>query len=498
MRGITKRFPGVVANRAITFEAVGGEIHGLLGENGAGKTTLMRMLYGLLQPDEGSIEINGEPVTIPSPRAALALGIGMVHQHFMLVPDLTVAENIALGLGRGRSPLLPMKAIRRRTAQLASDFGFNVRPTDVIEDLSVGQRQQVEILKLLYRGAKILALDEPTAALTPYEWDRLAAVLGSLVDSGALIILITHKLDELVGVAKRCTVLRDGQVVGTVAIAETSKETLARMMVGRPVTLRISRDPLEPGVPLLEVSDLSLIGSDGRQLLTDIDFEVREREILGIAGVDGNGQNELVDVLTGLRRPTAGSVRLNGVPWVRPRPADFTKLGGAVIPEDRQRTGLALDLTVWENLITKDAQKPPLSRFGLLSRAAAWRRFEELRTGYDIRVPGPEVLMRQLSGGNQQKTVLARELSRHPRVLVAAHPSRGLDIGAMESVYRRILDHRENGGATLLISHELDEILSLSDRIAVIVDGRFVDTIAADDVDLGTLGLLMAGEPVRT
>lgn len=491
------RFPGIVANRDITLEAVGGEIHGLLGENGAGKTTLMRILYGLLQPDEGSIEINGERVTITSPRTALALGIGMVHQHFMLVPTLTVAENIALGLHEGRSPFVPIKTVSRRTAQLAADFGFNVRSTDLIGDLSVGQRQQVEILKLIYRGARILVLDEPTAALTPFEWNRLAAVLRSIVETGALIILITHKLDELVGVAKRCTVLRDGQVVGTVATADTTKEELARMMVGRPVTLRIGRTRLEPGVPVLEVRGLSLIEDDGRQLLSDIELEIREREILGVAGVDGNGQSELVEVITGARRPSSGSVLLNGVAIAKPTPAKFTELGGAVIPEDRQRTGLALDLAVWENLITKDAQKPPLSRFGVLSRVAARRRFEELRTAYDIRVPGPDILMRQLSGGNQQKTVLARELSRQPCILIAAHPSRGLDIGAMESVYRQILDHRNRGGATLLISHELDEILSLSDRIAVIVNGRLAETVSTDAVDLGTLGLLMAGEPVK-
>jgi simple sugar transport system ATP-binding protein len=498
MQGITKRFPGVVANRNVTFEAAGGEIHGLLGENGAGKTTLMRILYGLLQPDEGVIEIGGREVTIGSPRAALALGIGMVHQHFMLVSGMTVAENVALGLREPRSPFAPLKEVSRRTDELARDFGFSLRSNDRVDELSVGQRQQVEILKLLYRGARILALDEPTAALTPSEWDRLAQVLRSLVDAGSLVVFITHKLDELLGVADRCTVLRDGEVVGRVAVAETSKAALAHLMVGRPVSLRVERQPLEPGAPLLEARALSLLDHDGRRLLDEIDFVVHEREILGIAGVDGNGQRELVEVVTGLRRPTSGDVRVNGRCMRGARPADFTTAGGGVIPEDRHRTGLALDLTIWENLIMKEAQFEPFSRHGLLATGAARDRARELMLGYDIRAPGPDVLMRQLSGGNQQKTVLARELSRKPRVLIAAHPSRGLDVGATEFVYQEILAHRAAGGATLLISNELDEILSLSDRIAVIVGGRFVQTVLTEEIDLETLGLLMAGEPVET
>ena len=372
-----------------------------------------------------------------------------------------------------------------------------MKPDDSVDELSIGQRQQVEIIKLLCRGARILALDEPTGALTPREWNRLAQVLRSLVDAGSLVIFITHKLDELLGVADRCTVLRDGEVVGRVAVADADKASLARLMVGRPVTLRVERRPLEPGVSLLAVKGLTLRDHDGRRLLDAIEFDVREREILGIAGVDGNGQRELIEVVTGLQRPAAGEVWVNGRRMRGGTPADFTSAGGAVIPEDRHRTGLALDLTIWENLIMKEAQFEPFSRRGLLAARTARSRARELMAGYDIRAPGPDVLMQQLSGGNQQKTVLARELSRKPRVLLAAHPSRGLDVGATEFVYREILAHRASGGATLLISNELDEILSLSDRIAVIVDGRFVQTVATEKVDLGTLGLLMAGERVE-
>jgi simple sugar transport system ATP-binding protein len=496
MRGITKRFPGVVANHNVTFEARGGEIHGLLGENGAGKTTLMRILYGMVEADEGVIEISGRQVAISSPRDALALGIGMVHQHFMLVPGMTVAENIALGLRSKRLLLSPLREVESRTGDLVEVFGFNVSPSEVVDDLSVGQRQQVEILKLLYRGAKFLALDEPTAALTPYEWDRLADVLRSLARADSVVILITHKLDEVFGVADRCTVLRDGEVVGSVPIADADKASLARMMVGRPVTLRVVKPKQTPGAPLLEARHLSLVDGAGRLRLSDIDFAVHEGEILGVAGVDGNGQRELVDVLTGLRRPTSGEIRLEGTPFRTGRARAFTAAGGAVIPEDRQRSGLALDMPIWENLIMKEASDPPFSRLGVLSPEVARQHCDDLREGFDIRAPTSDVLMRQLSGGNQQKTVLARELSRNPRILVAAHPTRGLDVGAMEFVYTKILSHREAGGGTLLISHELDEILSLSDRIAVMVEGRFVRIVDAANIDLQALGLLMAGEAV--
>jgi ABC-type uncharacterized transport system ATPase subunit len=498
MRGITKRFPGVLANDRVDFRADAREIHGLLGENGAGKTTLMRILFGLVQPDEGTIEIDGQVVGIPNPRAALAHGVGMVHQHFMLVPGMTVAENLALGLRGDRSLLDPVRNVARKSAELAAEFGFAVRPDDVVDHLTVGQRQQVEILKLLYRGARILILDEPTAALTPQEWERLAVVLRGLAEAGAAVILITHKLDELFDVAEKCTVLRDGRVVGTRPVAGADKAGLARMMVGRPVTLRVERRRLEPGRVRLDVRGLSLDDDSGGRRLADIDLTVREREVVGVAGVEGNGQHELIDVLTGMRRPTAGEILLNGQRLVEMSPRAFIDAGGAVIPADRHGTGLALDLTLAENLVMKEVRSAPLSERGLVNPGAVRRLSWELLAAYDIRAPGPEILARQLSGGNQQKAILARELRRRPSVLVAAHPSRGLDVGALEFVYGQIVSHCKAGAAVLLVSNELDEILSLSDRVAVMVGGRLVRVLDAATLDLETLGLLMAGETLAT
>jgi simple sugar transport system ATP-binding protein len=497
MIGITKRFPGVIANAGVDLEVRRGEVHGLLGENGAGKTTLVNILYGLYQPDEGTIEIGGDPVTIRSPREAMTHGIGMVHQHFMLVPDMTVAENVALGLSSSRPPLSRMREVAVRIRELSTRYHLKVDPEDRIEDLSVGMQQRVEILKLLYRGANLLVLDEPTSVLTPPEWQELSAVLRSLVDEGRSAIFITHKLDELLSVADRCTVLRDGTVVGTVPVSEADKPKLARMMVGRDVVLRIERPILEPGEPVVSVRHLSLIDVRGKVRLDDLSFEVREREILGVAGVDGNGQQELVEVLIGLRKPTEGDIAINGVAVPHLTPREFAGRGGAVIPSDRHRMALALDLRLMDNLIMRDIGSEPFAHRGILALGPIVSHVDRLISEYDIRTPSAQVRMRQLSGGNQQKTVLARELHRKPKLLIAAQPTRGLDVGATEYVYRRLVEHKRSGGAMLLISTELDEVLSLADRIAVIVEGRFLRILEPHEVDPEVLGLLMAGEEVR-
>jgi general nucleoside transport system ATP-binding protein len=496
MRGITKQFPGVFANRDVNLEVRRGEVHGLLGENGAGKTTLVNILYGLLQPDEGSIEIEGSPITIRSPREAMQHGIGMVHQHFMLVPDMTVAENVALGLPSTKPPLSRLGDVADRVRELSGRYGLKVDPEDRIEDLSVGMQQRVEILKLLYRGATLLVLDEPTAVLTPQEWNELSAVLRSLVEEGRSAIFITHKLDELLSVADRCTVLRDGSVVGTVLVSEADKRTLARMMVGREVVLRVVRPVLEAGEPVLEVEDLNLVDARGRLRLANINFAVRQREVLGVAGVDGNGQHELVEVLAGIRRPTSGTIRIRGRPVPHLTPREFADRSGAVIPADRQRMALALDLPLADNLVMREVGREPFTQRGMLRLGAIADHCDRLVVEYDIRTPSIAVRMRQLSGGNQQKTVLARELHRQPKLLIASQPTRGLDVGAMEYVYRRLIEHKTEGGATLLVSTELEEVLSLADRIAVIVDGRFLRILEAGDVDPEVLGLLMAGQEV--
>ena len=495
MRGITMSFPGVVANRDIDLDVRRGEIHGLLGENGAGKTTLMNVLYGLLQPDRGVIEVNGRVEQIHSPRAAAALGIGMVHQHFMLVPDMTVAENIALGLPSSRPPLSRIRQVASRVAELSTRYRLRVAPDDLVGDLSVGMQQRVEILKLLYRDARILVLDEPTAVLTPSEWDELSAVLRSLVAEGRSAIFITHKLDEMLSVADRCTVLRDGEVVGTVDVNATDKRTLARMMVGRDVVLRVEREYLPPGDPVVEVRDLVLLATDGRTVLDDLSFEVRAGEILGVAGVDGNGQQELVEVLTGMRAPTSGEIRFDGSTVEHLDPHAFAlRHDGAVIPGDRQRFGLVLDLPLSDNLMMRDFDRAPYAHRGLLDLPAIRAHCAELIRDYHIRTSSQSARMRQLSGGNQQRTVLARELCRSPRFLIAAQPTRGLDVGAMEFVYLRLIEHTNAGGATLLISSELEEVVSLSDRVAVIYQGAFLRILDRDEIDPEVIGLLMAGQ----
>jgi general nucleoside transport system ATP-binding protein len=494
--GITKRFGTLVANSEISLSVRPGEIHGLLGENGAGKTTLMNIVYGLIQPDEGHIELAGQRVSIKSPRDALALGIGMVHQHFMLVPDMTIAENVALGLGGRPLARSRISEVTARIRALSVEYGLELDPGDVVMDTAVGVRQRVEILKLLYRGAELLIMDEPTAALTTPEWEHLAEVLRVLVASGKSVIFITHKLDELFGVAKRCTVLRDGRVVGESPMAETTKEQLAHQMVGRSVSLRVEHTRRTPGEVVLRTSGLSLVEPDGRSRLREVELELREREILGIAGVDGNGQRELVEVLTGMREPTEGEIEIGGQRFSKLSPQQFKAASGAVVPEDRHHTGSVLSMSVADNLILKDFAAAPFARRGVMNRGAIAAHAERLVADYDIRCASVHTSMAMLSGGNQQKAVLAREFSHQPRVLIAAQPTRGLDVGAIETVYRRLLEYRDAGGAILLLSIELDEILSLADRIAVIVQGRLLRTLDVDEADAQRLGLLMAGEDV--
>jgi ABC-type uncharacterized transport system ATPase subunit len=494
MTGITKRFGSVLANDSVDLEVRSGEIHGLLGENGAGKTTLMNVLFGLVEPDSGSIEIEGAPARIRNPRDALALGIGMVHQHYMLVPNMTVAENVALGLpADNRWGLLRLSRVAQRVSRLSREYGLGVDPDARIDELSVVARQRVEILKLLYRDARVLILDEPTAVLTPTEWEGLGRVIRSLAAAGRGVIFITHKLGELLSIADVCTVLRDGKVVGSVDVSSTDEWALARMMVGRDVVLRVEREPVDPGPPVLEVRGLSCAGEGGRRRLDGITFEVRAGEILGVAGVDGNGQRELVETLVGVRSFDGGELVIRGESVSSHGPREFVRRSGAVITEDRQSTGAILNLALLDNLTMKEFREEPFSRLGVLTVRVMRQHGERLVREYDIRTPGLSVPLRSLSGGNQQKVVLARELYRAPRLLVAAQPTRGLDVGATEFVYRQLMLHRKSGTAILLISSDLEEIRSLSDRIAVMVDGRFIDILDADEATTERLGLLMGG-----
>ncbi|MEX0663295.1 MAG: ABC transporter ATP-binding protein [Acidimicrobiia bacterium] len=493
LTGITKRFPGIWACRNVSLQARAGEIVGILGENGAGKSTLMNIAAGLLRPDGGEIEFEGHPAVIRNPMDAKRLGIGMVHQHFMLVPTMTVAENAAIGNRPERPPLSDLKRVAALLSEVSERYGFSVDPNAKIEDLSVGARQRVEILRVLAQGAKLLILDEPTSVLTPQEWEDLSSILSGLASEGKGIIFITHKFDELFAVADRCVVMRDGEVIGGVAMKDATKPSLAKMMVGRDVVLRVEPVHVSPGKPVLSVNDVRLCDERGRNLLEEIDFEIREGEILGVAGVDGNGQDELVAVLSGLVPPTSGEIRFRGSPVPTLSPLDFIRLGGAVIPADRHKEGVVLDLSVEDNLMMSDFWAEGFSSRGWLRRAPVRERTRRLISEFDIRTPSASVLMRQLSGGNQQRVVLARELDRYPKLLIAAQPTAGLDVGAVEFVYGRITQHKKNGGATLLISTELDEILSLADRVAVMVGGRVLDILDAAQADAETLGLLMAG-----
>ena len=474
LRHITKRFGSLVANDAIDFELRRGEIHALLGENGAGKSTLMNVLYGLHQPDEGEIMLEGEPVRIDSPRQAIGLRIGMVHQHFMLVPVMTVAENLVLGSEPHKGPLLDLASAAARTREISERFGLAVDPDARVEDLGVGAQQRVEILRALFRGARVLVLDEPTAVLTAQESQDLFQVLRALRDEGTSIVFISHKLNEVLEISDRVTVLRRGKRIDTVATEGATERSLARLMVGRDVLLRVEKEDHPPGEPLLQVRNVSVDDDRGLPAVRDVSFEVREGEIVGLAGVDANGQSELIEAIAGLRRPHFGSVVVGGRDLTHAGARAVIDAGVGHIAEDRQRRGLVLEFDLAENLSLHEYRKPNMAPFGWLSPKRMVARARRLLEEYDVRGGDPSTPAASLSGGNQQKCVIARELSADPRVLMAAQPTRGLDVGAIEFVHRRLVEERDKRRAILLVSLELEEIRSLSDRVLVIYEGEIV------------------------
>jgi simple sugar transport system ATP-binding protein len=515
MRGVTKQFPGVVANDHIDLRVSPGELHALLGENGAGKSTLMNILYGLYEPDEGEILLDGLPVRFAGPRDAIAHRIGMVHQHFMLVPVLTVAENVMLGEERTRGPLLDQEEAHRQVRELSDRYGLPVDPAARIADLSVGMQQRVEIIKALFRGADILILDEPTAVLTPQEADDLLKVMRDLARQGKSIIFITHKLREVLEVADQITVLRAGRVVGTTTPSQlklgisqqdaaegsepaqrTAAETLAAMMVGRPVLFRVEKGPAQPGDLVLQAEALSVLGDRRNLAVHHLTIEVRAGEILGLAGVEGNGQTELVEALTGLRPIEHGRILLGGRDMTHASPRELVEAGLAHIPADRQKYGLVLTQPIAENLVLSTYYQAPYARGIRRHFGAIWQHARQLVRTFDIRTPSPAVPVGALSGGNQQKTVAAREFTRPIRLLVAAQPTRGLDVGSMEFIHRKIVEARDAGVAILFVSAELDEVLSLADRIAVIYRGVIVGQVPAEGADAEALGLMLAGAHV--
>ena len=493
LEGITKRFPGVLANQHVDFDVRAGEVHALLGENGAGKSTLMKILYGMYHPDEGEIFINGQRAAITSPTDAICLGIGMIHQHFMLVQTLTVAENVALGLPSSRGPLTDLERVSKRIVELAEIYGLKIDPAAYIWQLSVGQQQRVEIIKALYRGAALLILDEPTAVLTPQEVEELFVIMRQMIRDGHALIFISHKLHEVVEISQRVTVLRDGRKIGTRPTSETTKEDLANWMVGREVGFAPERGRLELGATRLQLENVSCGSDRGTPGLRGVSLEVRSGEILGLAGVSGNGQRELAEVITGLRKVSGGHVILEGKDVTGLTAGELTERMLSYIPEERMRDGMIREFTVAENIILREHHKPPFSRGGFLDLHEIGRYSDDLIDRFQVKTPSRQTLAKYLSGGNIQKVVLARELSRHPRAIIAAQPTRGLDIGATEYVRGQLLEQRRGGAAVLLISEDLDEIRHLSDRIAVMYKGRILETLDAMDATREQLGLLMAG-----
>lgn len=493
MRGISKSFYGKFANEDVDFKLRKGSIHGLLGENGAGKTTLMNILYGLYQQEKGEIFINGTRENINTPTKAISLGIGMVHQHFMLARPLTVTENIMLGKKSSKGIFLDTKIVASKLAQLSEKYNLMVDPNAKIWQLSVGEQQRVEILTTIYQGAEILILDEPTAVLTPQESEVLFSILRGMRDDGKSIILITHKLEEIISVVDEVTVLRDGKLIGsTVVTPETTKEDLTRMMVGRDVLFDFKMDKSKIGDVCFEASDLCADNDKGLPALEGFSFSIRSGEILGLAGVDGNGQKELAEVLTGLRRLRKGTMKIFNEDITGKDPMFYIRKGIAHIPEDRHQTGLSMGFSIAKNLIIKRYNLPPFAKRGLLNYKAITENAEDIIEGYQIKANSEEDMVKDLSGGNQQKVILGRELSNNPRLLIAAHPTRGLDIGATEYVRERMAAVRNEGTGILLISADLEEILQLSDRIAVIYGGRLMG-ILERGASIEKIGLLMMG-----
>ncbi len=493
MLNIRKEFPGIVANDNITLQVKKGEIHALLGENGAGKSTLMNVLFGLYQPEQGEIRVKGKSVKITNPNIANDLGIGMVHQHFMLVDVFTVTENIILGRETTKRGRIDLKAAEKEVREISERYGLAVDPRAKISDISVGMQQRVEILKTLYRGAEILIFDEPTAVLTPQEIKELIGIMKTLIKEGKSIILITHKLKEIMEVSDRCTVIRKGKGIGTVNVSETNANELASLMVGREVVFKTEKKPAEPKQVVLEINDLVVKDSRGVTEVNGLSLSVRSGEIVGIAGVDGNGQSELIEAVTGLRKSESGSIKVNGKELIHLSPRKIAESGVGHIPQDRHKHGLVLNYPIAENMVLETYYKPPFSKRGILNFPEIYKKARQLITEFDVRTPSEYTLARALSGGNQQKAIIGREIDRNPDLLIAAQPTRGLDVGAIEFIHKRLIEQRDHGKAVLLVSFELDEIMNVSDRIAVIFEGKIVAVVNPKETTEQELGLLMAG-----
>lgn len=495
MLNIRKEFTGIVANDDITLRLKQGEIHALLGENGAGKSTLMSILFGMYQPDRGTIRVNGKEVRIASPNVANQMGIGMVHQHFKLVENFTVTENIVMGSEpRKFGFFLDVKRAGKKIEELSKRYGLNVDPYAKIEEISVGMQQRVEILKMLYRRADVLILDEPTGVLTPQEIKELGSIMKNLIAEGKSIILITHKLKEIKAFADRCTVIRRGKTIGTVDVATTTEAQMAEMMVGRQVSFKVAKGPSVPGETVLKVESLTVRNAKKALALKDFSLEVRAGEIVGIAGVEGNGQSDLVEAVTGLRKAESGRVYLNGKEITGDSIRERIEKGVGHIPEDRQRRGLVLDYSLAENMVLEVYHRPPYSKGGILQKNAIRKYADHIISSYDVRSgEGAASSARSLSGGNQQKAIIGREIERDPVLLVAVQPTRGLDVGSIEYIHKRLIAHRDSGKAVLLISLELEEVMNVSDRIAIVNNGELIGEVKASETTENEIGLMMAG-----